>query len=327
MSHVIRARNVEQALGEAFAWLKVAGITEATRNGPAVVAPGPVITEYLQPTERVLFNGARDANPVFHLLESLWMLAGEQDVRFLLPYNARMAEYAEPDNTIHGAYGHRWRSHFDVDQLLCVVAELKARPTSRQAVLAMWDPATDNTPTWRDRPCNTHAYFDLRAGRLGGAQLNMAVCCRSNDALWGAYGANAVHFSILQELLALELNVPVGLYRQMSNNLHAYTDVPVASVFLNHPPEHSGHYPHNIVPLLLPHERMDDFLRDCHSLVLHNCDRGVITSFFHRVVMPLKTSYDARREGAAAWRTPLAGMADCDWKTAYIEWTTRRDSK
>ena len=319
MSHVIRARNVEQAMGEGFAWLKVAGTTEESRNGPVRVAPGPVITEYLHPTERVVFNPVRDANPVFHLLESLWMLAGENDVRFLLPYNARMAAYAEPDYTVNGAYGHRWRSHFGVDQLVRVAEELKARPNSRQAVIAMWDPATDASPAWLDRPCNTHIYFDLRGGKL-----NMTVCCRSNDALWGAYGANAVHFSILQELLALELCAPVGAYRQMSNNLHAYTTVPVAAAFLDHPPEHDGAYPHTVIPLLLPHERMEDFLRDCHALVLHNCDRGVITSFFHRVVMPLKDSYDLRRGGSASWRYSLASVPDCDWKTAYTEWAGRR---
>ena len=321
MSHVIRARNVEQALGEGFAWLKVAGVDEPSRNGPVRVAPGPVITEYLQPTERVLFNPTRDANPVFHLLESLWMLAGENKNDFLLPYNARMAEYSEPDGTIHGAYGHRWIHHFDHNQVSQVIYELSKRPTSRQAVIAMWDPNEDTDHKKKDRPCNTHIYFDTRGGGL-----NMTVCCRSNDALWGAYGANAVHFSILQELIASELKLPVGKYRQMSNNLHAYTEVPVAAEFLDHPPEHDGSYPHQIVPLLLPTEHLIDFTLDCRNLVRGTNFGGLNTSFFHRVVMPLKASYDARRAGDAEWRAPLAGMADCDWKTAYIEWASRREA-
>ena len=333
MSHVIRARNVEQALGEGFAWLKVAGRDEPSRNGPVRVAPGPVITEYLQPTERVLFNADRDANPVFHLLESLWMLAGSNEAKFLLPYNARMAEYSESNGLIHGAYGFRWRNHFEGgDQLKDVVEELTLRPDSRQAVLAMWDPDHDLLAEVKDRPCNTHIYFDTRpTGPIAEGhpprRLNMTVCCRSNDALWGAYGANAVHLSILQEVLATELKVPVGVYRQMSNNLHAYTAVPVAAKFLDHPPEHTGAYPHAVYPLLQPYETMDNFLADCKSLVHANCARGVLTSFFHRVVIPLKNSYDMRKAGEGGWKAPLEGMIDCDWKTAYLEWTARRGSK
>src|ERR1035437_1373505 len=103
MTTIIKVRNVEEALGEGFQWLKVAGLNETSRNGPVRVAPGPVLTEYSHPQERVVFNPVRDANPVFHLLESLWMLAGSDSVGFLLPYNARMAEYADSDGFLHGA--------------------------------------------------------------------------------------------------------------------------------------------------------------------------------------------------------------------------------
>ena len=34
-------------------------------------------------------------------------------------------------------------------------------------------------------------------------KLCMTVCNRSNDMLWGAYGANVVHMSMLQEFVAL----------------------------------------------------------------------------------------------------------------------------
>jgi hypothetical protein len=72
----------------------------------------------------------------------------------------------------------------------------------------------------KDVPCNTVVYFDLRGG-----VLNMMVSNRSNDALWGAFGANAVHFSVLHEYLAARIGAPVGKYHQVSNNLHVYTGV------------------------------------------------------------------------------------------------------
>jgi thymidylate synthase len=126
----------------------------------------PVITTYLRPQERVLFNELRDANPIFHLVEALWMLASLSDVEFLLPFNSTYGRYAEPDGNIHGAYGRRWRTHFGVDQIWGVIAALRRDPTTRQAVMAMWDPAADLNADVKDRPCNTTIYFDGRQGRL-----------------------------------------------------------------------------------------------------------------------------------------------------------------
>jgi hypothetical protein len=68
-------------------------------------------------------------------------------------------------------------------------------------------------------PCNTHAYFDIIDNAL-----NMTVCNRSNDMVWGMMGANVVHFSMLQEYLACCLNAEVGNYHQITNNLHVYTN-------------------------------------------------------------------------------------------------------
>ena len=53
-------------------------------------------------------------------------------------------------------------------------------------------------------------------------RLDMTVLCRSNDAVMGAYGANAVHMSVLQEYLATRIGVPVGRYWQVSNDFHCY---------------------------------------------------------------------------------------------------------
>jgi hypothetical protein len=123
-----------------------------------------------------------------------------------------------------------------------IILELKQNPDSRRVVLAMWDGGSraDWTlqtaePSFRaeqpgdfyaaisgsnDVPCNTHAYFDTVDGKL-----NMTVCCRSNDIIWGAYGANAVHFSFLLEFLATASGIPMGVYRQFSNNFHIYTNI------------------------------------------------------------------------------------------------------
>jgi thymidylate synthase len=231
-------RNVNQALAVGLGLMlddRVA-LTENTRNGPVISASEPVTTVTLRPDERVLFSPARNANPFFHLMEALWMLAGRNDLKWLAQYNKQMAKYSDDGgDTQPGAYGFRWRKHFGYDQLDEIVDHLKADPKSRRAVLTMWDgwgihQYPDGTFQMNgdllsarasaDVPCNTQAYFRILEGRL-----DMTVMCRSNDLWWGAHGANAVHFSILQEYVAARLNLKLGTLTQVSNNYHVYTDV------------------------------------------------------------------------------------------------------
>lgn len=226
---VIRARNVCEALPLGLGYLLDQGVREDSRSGPVIVAPCPVTTIYLRPTERVLFSAARDANPFFHLFEALWMLAGRDDSasldRYVRDFGSR---FAEPDGSVHDAYGRRWRSKLGYDQLNEIVRRLRADPLDRQCVLQMWDAddengANDLLGTWRTRPCNTHAYFCVRMHDTEASDvLDMTVCCRSNDMIMGGYGANAVHFSVLQEYLAARIGVEVGTYYQISNNCHVY---------------------------------------------------------------------------------------------------------
>jgi len=103
------------------------------------VFPEPVTTTYLRPTERVLFHAGRDANPIFHLMEAIWMLAGRNDVAFLEQFNRTIGQYSDNGEVFNAAYGHRWRKHFGHDQLIEVINLLRKDPKSRQAVIQMWD--------------------------------------------------------------------------------------------------------------------------------------------------------------------------------------------
>lgn len=235
---VNNAESVSQALSQGLHALRVRGIKQPSRVGDVLVSPHPVLTVYKNPMNRVLFSPMRDANPFFHVMESLWMLAGRNDLPWLAQFNKRMATYSDDGGTTQpGAYGYRWRRHFGYDQLETIIVELKHNPQTRRAVLAMWDGGHAGIPGHSvavgapgdladaisgsaDVPCNTHAYFDTIDGKL-----NMTVCNRSNDIVWGAHGANAVHFSFLLEYVAAMTGIPMGVYRQFSNNYHVYTNV------------------------------------------------------------------------------------------------------
>jgi hypothetical protein len=327
MSTTIRATNINEAFYEGIWKLRVEGVDEQSERGPVRVMPGPVMTTFLHPDQRVLFNPKRDANPVFHLMEAIWMLAGRDDVEFLLPFNSRYSSYAEPDGTVHGAYGKRWSAHFGIDQIVEIIQLLKKKPTSRQAVLQMWDVgAGDLTGNWKDRPCNTHIYFDCRYGRL-----NMTVCCRSNDLLWGAYGANVVHFSILQEVIAHGVGIPIGLYHQFSNNFHVYLDLPMALEFMqkaylaeSHDYYYDVHHA-QVFPLLQPGESAEKFLDECANFC-SNITPKFENQFLTRVALPLRAAYINRQAGDPLWRNFLHEVPmENDWKIAFNEWVARRD--
>ena len=106
----------------------------------------------------------------------------------------------------------------DLDQLELIAIELREDPASRRCVLQMWDSQHDLGRSGKDVPCNTIATFQCDA--IGA--LHLTVFCRSNDILWGCYGANAVHFSFLLEYMALWIGCPVGTYSQVSVNWHGY---------------------------------------------------------------------------------------------------------
>lgn len=225
---VLPVRNAHQALAHGVRLLQNQGIRRESRNGPVLVAPWPVTTVYDRPLERVVFWAERDANPFFHLYESLWMLAGRHDLAPLLRYVKDFGKFSDDGIILHGAYGYRWRSALGEDQLTTIARRLSALPEDRRCVLQMWMGEYDLDRDGKDVPCNTIATLQRNAQ----GALDLTVFCRSNDIIWGAYGANAVHFGFLLEYMATAIGCAVGAYTQISVNWHAYMDTlaPVARV-------------------------------------------------------------------------------------------------
>jgi hypothetical protein len=146
-------------------------------------------------------------------------LDGRQDVEWLAQFNQRIAVFSDDGKTFHAPYGYRLRKSFGIDQVEEAINMLTNDPDTRRTVMAIWDPVNDLNVVSKDIPCNDIIMLKVRDGRL-----NMTVCCRSNDVLWGAYGANVVQFSTLQEFMANCIGVNVGTYHQISDSFHVYTE-------------------------------------------------------------------------------------------------------
>src|ERR1700733_5124864 len=102
----IHANCVDHALYQGLTLLEKSGIKGPSRNGDVLVMGCPVMTINHFPMNRVSFNERRNANPFFHLMEALWMLAGRNDATWLDQFVGDFSKrYAEPDGKMHGAYG------------------------------------------------------------------------------------------------------------------------------------------------------------------------------------------------------------------------------
>lgn len=324
----IIARNVNGALEDAI-WRLRSGCykAEASRNGRVVAFPEPVTSIYIKPQERVVFSPLRDANPIFHLMESIWMLAGRDDVGFLKLFNASIGQFSDDGVVFNAAYGKRWRSHFKFDQLAAVIETLRTDPTSRQAVIQMWDPADLSKPT-KDKACNMSIVFDCRHSKL-----NMTVMNRSNDLWWGAYGANAVHMSFLQEFVAHAVELPIGVYRQFSNNLHLYLDVYDGQKIIDNPLPLSNcdHYTSGRVsalPIMLNADYRA-FLSDCARFCddPFNAEADYTHPFFLAVAHPMAMVSRLRKLNAGTGRGWASRIQASDWRVATREWIDRRELK
>jgi len=190
-------------------------------------------------------------------------------------------------------------------------------------VLQMWDCTTDLDKPRKDLPCNTHIYIDLREDKL-----NLCVCCRSNDAWWGAYGANYVHFGVLQEWLAAALGKPVGTLVQFSWNLHLYTEV--VSAAKNEATRLAGSDPYmtGVQPIALVQEPTA-WDRDLRRFMREPMSDGKYEEpFFEGVSIPMYVSWQDRKSMADdGGRSAAYQIVAEDWRHACLEWLDRADAR
>ena len=264
------------------------------------------------------------------------MLAGRNDVAYVSSIVSSMAQFSDNGREFHGAYGHRWRNHFHIDQVLTIALALKANPDCRRQVLAMWDCPEDLGVNSKDIPCNTHAYFS----RDEEGRLDMMICNRSNDAVWGAVGANCVHFTVLQEFMAGVIGCEVGRYWQTTNNFHLYLDKHEALMnqladIANTSEGLAQDDPYAMGRVyttpLLPFGDAERFDRDMPFFLSEGMTLGVSDPFVRKVLVPVVLALMVMKRGDApqkfeSARLHLAALPEkSDWRLACEQWVGRRE--
>tara|TARA_R110002049_G_scaffold1868_5_gene13935 strand:+ start:357 stop:1421 length:1065 start_codon:yes stop_codon:yes gene_type:complete len=338
---IINARNVNDAL--------LLGIdmfnddtqyrVQESRNGTTYEANQPVTTVYKRPWERVCLMKHRDANPFFHYIEGLWMLAGRKDLKPLTHFVKSMEDFSDDGETLWGAYGWRWRDYFHKDQLDIIVSMLKTNPDDRRCVLQMWDANKDLNRQGKDVPCNTNIYFKIRDN-----ELHMTVCNRSNDMLWGAYGANVVHMSMLQEYMASRIGVSMGTYRQVSDSFHVYLNPvwdKVKDIEIDIYTQREIKNPYDTLCVHTNYEQSDHVALVTDPLSfdwelkrffgIHPMDFEVVVdgwenAAFREIGVPMMKAYAAYTIGELDYACEKAEeIKAIDWRRACLEWIRKRE--
>jgi thymidylate synthase len=319
----IRGENINDVYPIGLMYLREQGVKRESRNGNTLEIMEPVAVTYEFSDERVLFDPIRDANPFFHLFESLWMLAGRSDVAFVKKYNSRIGQYADNGINFNAAYGYRLRTHFGFDQLENVITRLQCNPDDRRAVLHLTDPV-DLLKTTLDQACNMVITPRIRKGALDWTVFN-----RSNDYLWGLAGANVVHMSIIQEYVARMIGVEPGSYTQITNCLHVYTDEPSpwercreTSLCVNDPYANK-----HVTPYPLMDAGMEDKWRDDLSMWMYNPlgNYPYSNRFFEDVARPMAVAWEQHKEKKDGLRH-CAEIGAEDWSLACTQWIKRREN-
>lgn len=177
----------------------------------------------LSPQQREIVIPERKANIAAQIVETMWVLSGRNDVAGLVHYLPRAADFSDDGLEWRAGYGPRLRNYGctfgqadGVDQLAYVVDTLAANPSSRQAVINIWDATVDTNPG-KDIACNNWLSFSSRKGKL-----DLMVGIRSNDAMWGWSGINAFEWSCLLELVACLTNLEIGSLHFATTSFHLY---------------------------------------------------------------------------------------------------------
>jgi len=325
---MITVRNVNEALSVILTFFGHSNYYReiAPRGIPTLeLTQMPFVTRYTNPTECVLFNTTRSANPFFHFFEALWVIAGREDVRFMTHLLPRFKDYSDDGETFHGAYGMRLQESNQLDE---AIKQLKEDKDTRRAVVMIWQPDKDAGYIGRDMPCNCMLDFKIRNNKL-----HLIVSNRSNDAIWGAYGSNAVQFAFLLQWVAHRVDVPVGEYVQVSNSMHVYPENEPTRTLLKHPVSYFDPYRDGIVkPLrwISGFEIIEDWDDDLATF-FHNFDNDKLsdrmdykTTWWANVAWPMWMAFHRYRDNDIVEAANYAdSISSIDWHLATTQWLDR----
>ena len=170
------------------------------------------------PLDNRIINRERNWKQEYAEAEWQWYLSGNNNIEKLGEIYGKVPEIwkrmADDKGNVNSNYGWQWQRNAQLDM---VIETLRQKSETRQAAISIYD-GKEITDYAHDTPCTYAVQFTILHNRL-----DMCVTMRSND-LWYGFCNDQYCFSMLQGLVAHELNVEPGVYYHFAHNMHLYND-------------------------------------------------------------------------------------------------------
>ncbi len=217
------------SMDEAQCWILATLLDNGRRVAPRghdTIELSPMSFCLRKPRRRFLSLAERRWSLPLAIGEFCWHASGSNDVDFIGFYANRWREFSADRRTISGScYG---RSLFRPDPCGVrnwdrLISLLRSDPDTRRAIVYFGRSDHLQRVDSVDVACASSVQFLMRE-----RQLDAVVHMRSNDAVWGL-PYDVFLFTMLQELLAVELEAEIGVYHHMAGSMHIYSrHVPLA---------------------------------------------------------------------------------------------------
>ena len=172
----------------------------------------------LNPLDNVITNRERKWNLEYARAEWQWYLTGDRNITKLGKIYGKIPpiwiKMADDDGNVNSNYGYQWQRKRQLNQM---ILKLKLDKDTRQACISIYD-GKEHHKYGNDTPCTYAVQFTIVRGNL-----DMCVTMRSND-LWYGFCNDQYQFSMLQQLVASRLDIPVGTYYHFAHNMHLYNN-------------------------------------------------------------------------------------------------------
>lgn len=205
--------GLDDILNDLYEALLKDGVHNTSTNGGSLEFLG-VTLRIAKPRARLSRSQTR-ARPFSALGELMWYLSGSDKASFVGPYIPFYIKEGKPP-IVNGAYGPRIKSRYGFDQLQAAIDIMRRKDGSRRTVIQLYEAKDLLAEDGVDIPCTTTLQFHRR-----GSTLHMSVTMRSNDAYLGL-PHDVFCFTMLQELVAAELDLELGEYIHMVGSMHLY---------------------------------------------------------------------------------------------------------
>lgn len=296
-------------------------------RGHEVVEIRNRVTVIERPEERCLFVPQRLNDVTASLAETMWVLAGRNDVDWLETFLPRARDFSDDGLIWRAAYGPRlrnWQGHDQISEVLQLIAQ---EQSTRRATMVLFDPAQDFTES-KDIPCTNWLHWLVRDGRL-----NLTVGIRSNDVMWGFSGVNSFEWSLLQSFMASWSGLEVGDVTYLAPSFHLYERHYSRAKRIIASFQGTTCYDYGLrsPTLNVPFVDFDRALEDWFMLeqrVRNNPEAPLPTlndPFLHTALGVVRVHHgSARGWGDTRIGNELSTLPDCDIKAACFEFYSRK---